>query len=148
VRKFLGIVALMWLAGPWTPAVGQTDIPDLTGTWACDPSDMLIRDQWTTLTYTLVVSDQRGALMEGAFTWVLPPDTGVTGNQGGKNIYSGTIKVLGVIDWDNTSVDLVAYGDGHRHHGTLVDPDTIRFVHSETGDAAWVSRTICRRQAG
>lgn len=143
--KSVLLVTVLAIGGA-SAAHAQSDIPDMTGHWDCDPADMLIRDQWTTLTYALDVTEQRGALMEGAFTWTLPKDEGVTGNQGGENLYSGTIKVLGVIDWNNSGVEMVAYGDGHRHSGTFIDADTIRFVHSETGDAAWVSRTVCHRQ--
>lgn len=137
-------IALMGWAGFAGPVAAQS-IPDLVGSWACDPAPMVIRDTWTTLTYTFEIADQRDALFTTVMHWALPEDEGAAGNQDGKSAFSGTIPVLGVIDWDGESVDMVAYGDGHRHHGTLVDADTIRFVHSETGDNAWVSRTICRR---
>ncbi len=143
--KTTGIVLLLsvGLAGP---ASAQSNPPDLVGDWVCDPSDMLIRDQWTTLTYTFTILEQRDALFKAEMHWSLPPDKDVTGNQLGTNSFSGTIKALGVIDWDNRGIEMVAFGDGHRHRGMLIDPDTIQFVHSEAGDDAWVSRSICRRQ--
>jgi hypothetical protein len=144
--RVAGIALLTWV-GAAGPVLAQST-PDLTGFWACDPAPMVIRDTWTTLTYTFKIADQRDALFTGEMHWSLPRDKGAAGNQGGEASFSGTIKVLGVIDWDGVSLDMVAYGDGHRHHGTLVDANTIRFVHSETGDNAWVSRTVCRRQPG
>jgi hypothetical protein len=142
--RVTGIAMLAWV-GAAAPALAQSS-PDLVGSWACDPAPMVIRDTWTTLTYTFKIADQRDALFTGEMHWSLPQDKGAAGNQGGESSFSGTIKVLGVIDWDGVSIDMVAYGDGHRHHGTLVDANTIRFVHSETGDNAWVSRSVCRRQ--
>lgn len=143
MRKAACIALMVW-TGLAAPVSAET-IPDLKGAWTCDPSPMVIRDTWTTLTYTFEIKDQRDALFTAEMHWALPEEKGGAGNQDGKSSFSGTIPVLGVIDWDGGSVDMVAYGDGHRHHGTLVDADTIRFVHSETGDNAWVSRTICRR---
>lgn len=147
MRKLTGIALIAWAAGMAGPALGD-EMPDLVGQWACDPAPMVIRDQWTTLTYTFAIADQREALFTGEMHWSLPKDAGAEGNQGGADSFSGTIKVLGMIGWDGKTVEMVAYGDGHRHSGTLVDNDTIRFEHSETGDNAWVSRSTCRRQAG
>ena len=50
-----------------------------------------------------------------------------------------------MIAWDGKSVDIVAYKDGHRHRGNFAGNDMIRFVHSESGDDAWVSRSVCHR---
>lgn len=146
MRNATGIALLLLIpAALASPAAAQTAAPDLTGDWVCDPSAMLIRDEWTTLTYTFTVSEQRDALFKAEMHWSLPPEAKAEGNQGGEDSYSGTIKVLGVIDFDNLGIEMVAYGDGHRHSGRIVHPDTIEFVHSETGDNAWVSRSTCRR---
>lgn len=136
-------IALVVLAGVAMPA--SAEVPNLAGSWTCDAAPMVIRDQWTTLTYTIDVAEQKEALFTGEMTWVLPKDKGAEGNQGGESSYSGTIKFLGVVDFDDTTFEIVAYGDGHRHQGTLVDADTFRLVSSETGDNAWVSRSVCHR---
>jgi len=146
MRRTTGIALMAWAAMA-TPVLAQST-PNLVGAWVCDPAPMVIRDKWTTLTYTFEIADQRDALFTGEMHWSLPPDKGAEGNQDGQSSFSGTIKVLGVIDWDGQSVDMVAFGDGHRHHGQLIDADTIRFVHSETGDNAWVSRSVCHRKTG
>lgn len=147
MRKVPGAALLLSL-GLAVPAAAQSSPPDLGGDWACDATPMLIRGEWTTLTYAITIADQRDALFTAEMDWSLPPDNDVTGNQAGTSSFSGTIKALGVIGWDNETVDMVAFGDGHRHHGTLVDANTIRFVHSETGDDAWVARSVCRREGG
>ncbi len=144
MRNLTGLALLAWAATA-VPALAQST-PNLVGAWACDPAPMVIRDTWTTLTYTFEIAEQRDALFTGEMHWSLPREAGAEGNQGGQSSFSGTIKVLGVIDWDGKSVDMVAFGDGHRHHGTFVDADTIRFVHSEAGANAWVSRSVCRRR--
>lgn len=140
-------VAVAMMIGLAAPAQAQST-PNMVGGWTCDPAPMVIRDQWTELTYTMTVAEQKDALFTGEMHWSLPENEGAAGNQDGQSSYSGTIRILGVVDWDGSHVEMVAYGDGHRHHGAFVDPDTIRFVHSETGDNAWVSRTVCRRDSG
>lgn len=142
----LGVAAAAAI-GFGVPAYAES-IPNMAGAWTCDPAPMVIRGQWTELTYTMEIAEQKDALFTGEMHWSLPENKGAAGNQDGQSSFSGTIKILGVVDWDGASVDMVAYGDGHRHHGTFVDPDTIRFVHSETGDNAWVSRTVCHRDSG
>ena len=128
------------------PAVAEPALPNLTGRWVCDPSDLLIRGQWTRLRYTIDVVEQRGALMKANFDWALPKDKGVTGQQGGTSSYSNTSKALGLIGWDNASVEFVAYGDTNRRKGRLVDANTLQLENSEAGNDAWVNRTVCRRK--
>ena len=64
----------------------------------------------------------------------------------GAKSFEDTWTALGVVDWDGTTVEIVSFKGLQRHVGTLVDPDTIRFVHSKVGDDAWVSRSTCKRQ--
>ncbi|WP_421726470.1 hypothetical protein [Bauldia sp.] len=123
----------------------MADIPDLTGKWACDPAPMIIRGERTTLTYTFTISDLKDGLFTTEMYWSLPPSGGAQGNQEGVSSFSGKVTVFGAIGWDNRSIEMVAFKDLHRHVGTIVDADTIRFIHSEIGDNAWVSRSVCRR---
>jgi hypothetical protein len=149
VRTIIGycsLVVIIAVGAVPTPVAAESAVPDLRGTWTCDTSELLIRDQWTRLTYTIDVVEQRGALMKANFTWTLPNDKGVTGQQGGKSSFSNVSKTLGVIGWDNTSVDFVAYGDVNRRNGKLIDANTMQFVNSEVGNDAWVNRTVCRRK--
>ena len=93
-------ITLVVLAGLAMPASAES-LPNRAGSWTCDAAPMVIRDQWTTLTYTIEVAEQKEALFTGEMTWVLPEDKGAEGNQGGESSYSGTIKFLGVVDFDD-----------------------------------------------
>ncbi len=144
MRTFLTLAMLVATAG-LLPANAQAKLPDLTGKWVCDPAEILIRDQWSTLKYTIEISEQRGPLMKAQIDWGLPTEEDVKGEQGDASSFSGKVKALGRINWGDTSIELVAFGDTHRHHGQLVDADTIKLQSSEAGADAWVSRTTCRR---
>jgi len=146
VHKSISVIVLAAAVALSAPAVAEPVLPDLTGQWVCEPSDLLIRDQWTRLSYTIDITEQRGALMKANFHWALPKDKGVTGQQGGTSSFSNLSKTFGVIGWDNASVEFVAYGDTNRRKGRLVDANTLQLVNSEAGDDAWVSRTVCRRK--
>jgi hypothetical protein len=140
------LVALVFVLAA-APAQATSDLPDLKGTWRCTPAPMLIRGDWTTLTYSIDISEQRDALFKGTFHWTLPEKTDVKGESvTGAKSFEGTWTALGVVDWDGTTVEIVSFKGLQRHVGTLVDADTIRFVHSKVGDDAWVSRSTCKRQ--
>ena len=129
------------------PAQAESEMPDLTGKWACDPAPMLIRGEWTELVYTIDIAEQRDALFEGTFTWTLSEEIGVEGEKiSGEKALDGKWTGFGVIGWDNKTVEVVSYKDQQRHTGFLEDANTIRFVHSKIGDDAWVSRSTCKRQ--
>lgn len=144
MRKSLSL-AVLAATTAFLPIDAHAELPDLTGKWACDRAEILIRNQWTMLDYAIEISEQRGPLMKAQIDWALPEEKGVQGQQGGASSYSGSVKALGRVNWDETSIELVAFGDTHRHHGKLVDADTIKLESSESGDDAWVSRTTCRR---
>jgi hypothetical protein len=130
-----------------SPVQAKSNLPDLKGKWRCTPAPMLIRGDWTTLTYSIDISEQRDALFKGTFHWTLPEKTDVKGERvTGAKAFEGTWTALGVVDWDGKTVEIVSYKGLQRHVGTLVDADTIRFVHSKVGDDAWVSRSTCKRQ--
>lgn len=119
---------------------------DMKGSWACEPAPMLIRGEWTTLTYKIEIAEQRDHLFKGTFHWIMPEDKGVQGEKTtGEKAYEGTWTALGVIGWDRT-VEVVSLGGAERALGTLKGKDTIRFVHGKTGNDAWVARTVCKRQ--
>ncbi len=129
------------------PVQAQSEVPNLVGTWACDPAPILIREDWTTLTYTIQITEQREGLFRGTFSWTLPEEHGVKGEKvNGEKSFKGEWTALGVVGWDNTTVEVVSYKSVQRHEGTLVDANTLRFVHSKIGDDAWVSRSVCKRQ--
>lgn len=126
--------------------VQATKSVDMKGSWACEPAPMLIRGEWTTLTYRIEIAEQRDHLFKGTFHWTMPEDKGVKGEKtSGERAYEGTWTALGVIGWDRT-IEIVSLGGAERTFGTLKGKDTIRFVHGKTGDDAWVSRTVCQRQ--
>lgn len=143
MRKLIGVVILS--VGFVGTAVAQSAAPDLAGEWSCDPAPMVIRGDRTTLTYAISIGEQQDGLFTAEMTWTLPESDGVQGNQQGVSSFTGTVTAYGVVDWDNQAIEMVAYKDLHRHSGTIVDADTIRFVHSEVGDDAWVSRSVCHR---
>ena len=70
--KALSVTALL-MVGTAGPVSAQADIPDLTGAWTCDPAPLLIRGEWTTLTYTYEVRDQKDGLFVADMVWDLPP---------------------------------------------------------------------------
>jgi len=146
VMRCIGIL-LMGMAF-LTPVGASAAEPDLKGSWSCDPTPILIRNEWTTLVYKIEVSEQRDALFKATIQWTLPESAGVEGNQQGKNSFSGTVEAFGIFDFNGETFDIVAYKDGHRHHGRLSDANTMLLVGSETGDDAWVSRNRCHRQEG
>jgi hypothetical protein len=145
MHKSLSAVALaLVLVAP--SAQADSKLPDLTGTWECDPAPMLIRGEWTTLKYAIEIGEQREHLFKGKFSWTLPEKNDVEGEAvTGKKSFEGEWTALGVIGWDGTSVEIVSLDDLQRHSGILEGTDTIRFVHSKVGDDAWVSRSTCRR---
>jgi hypothetical protein len=108
---------------------------------------MLIRGEWTTLTYAIDIAEQKDALFKGTFHWTLSQESGVKGErEGGEKSFEGEWTALGVVGWKGKTVEIVSLKDRERAVGTLKGDDTIRFVHSKTGDDAWVSRSICKRQ--
>ena len=130
-----------------SPAQAKPDVPDLKGKWSCAPAPILIRGDWTTLTYTIDIREQREALFKGTFHWTLPEETGVKGEKvTGDKSFEGAWTALGVVGWDGLTVEIVSFKGLQRHAGTLEDANTIRFVHSKVGDDAWVSRSTCKRQ--
>jgi len=140
------LVALVFVLAA-SPAQAKSDLPDLKGTWRCAPAPMLIRGDWTTLTYSIDIGEQREALFKGTFHWTLPEETGVKGEKvTGEKSFEGTWTALGVVGWDGATVEIVSFKGLQRHAGTLEDADTIRFVHTKIGDDAWVSRSTCKRQ--
>lgn len=128
------------------PAIADDSLPQLAGKWVCDRAELLIGKQWTTVDYQIDITEQRGPLMKASLRWSLPKTKGVAGNQGRSGLFEGTIALLGVIDWDNTRIDFVTYGDTSRRRARLADPDTMYLVNSEAGNYAWVNRTVCRRK--
>lgn len=101
---------------------------DLKGTWACEPAPMLIRGQWTELTYRIEIDERRDHLFKGTVHWSMPESKGVRGeNTSGDRVFEGNWTALGVIGWDR-SVELVSLGDLERSIGVLDGPDRIRFV--------------------
>lgn len=119
---------------------------DLKGTWTCGPAPMLIRGEWTSLTYRIDIDEQRDHLFKGTFHWTMPEDKGVKGeNTAGERVFEGTWRALGAIGWDR-SVEVVSLGGAERSIGTLDGQGTIRFVHGKTGNDAWVSRMVCKRE--
>jgi hypothetical protein len=129
------------------PTGAKSQVPDLMGKWECDPAPILIRGEWTTLTYTFELSEQREGLFEATFHWALPKDKAVKGEKvTGERSFEGEWTGFGVVGWDNSTVEIVTYKDVARHTGRLEDANTLRFVHSKIGDDAWVSRSTCRRQ--
>ena len=142
MRRLLFALALVFLA---TPALAEKEL-DMKGNWACDPAPMLIRGEWTTLTYRIEIAEQRDHLIKGTFYWSLPEDKGVKGEKtGGEKSFKGEWTALGVIGWDR-SVEIVSLDGLERTTGAFDDKDTIRFVHSKVGKDAWVSRSVCKRQ--
>ena len=128
-----------------SPALAESEVPDLTGQWVCDPAPILIRGEWTVLTYNIQIKEQRKNLFQGEFRWTLPEEKGVKGERVTKEkSFAGSWTAFGVFDWDGKIVEIVSFKDLQRHRGTLVDANTIRFVHSKIGDDAWVSRSVCR----
>jgi hypothetical protein len=84
---------------------------------------MLIRGDWTTLTYIIDISEQRDALFKGTFHWTLPEKTDVKGEEvTGAKSFEGTWTALGVVDWDGTTVEVVSLKDVQRHVGTWKTP--------------------------
>ena len=143
MRKCLFAVALVLTS----TSAQASSVPDLVGTWNCTPAPMLIRGEWTTLTYKIEIGEQRDSLFKGTFHWTLPEEKGVSGEKvTGEKAFEGTWTALGVIGWDGSTVEVVSYRSVQRHTGTLDGADTIRFVHSKIGDDAWVSRSTCKRQ--
>ena len=129
------------------PVEARSEVPDLTGRWDCTPAPILIRGEWTMLTYTFEISEQREGLFKATFHWTLPEDKAVQGEKvTGERSFEGEWTGFGVIGWDNSTVEIVTFKDLARHTGSLEDPNTLRFVHSKIGDDAWVSRSTCRRQ--
>ncbi|MEM7399060.1 MAG: hypothetical protein AAGF48_10545 [Pseudomonadota bacterium] len=140
------VIAALALLLTAAPAHAQSDMPELTGKWTCEPAPMLIRGEWTELVYTFEIAEQRGPLFKGTFKWTLSKEADVKGELvGGEKALEGEWTALGVISTDNTTVEIVSYKDLQRHSGTLEDANTIRFVHSKVGDDAWVSRSTCER---
>jgi len=130
-----------------SPAQAEPNMPDLTGKCMCAPAPILIRGEWTTLTYTFDIAEQKDALFKGTFHWTLSEESGVKGDKvGGERSFGGEWTALGVVGWDGKTVEIVSLKDLQRHVGTLEDANTIRFVHSKVGDDAWVSRSTCKRQ--
>jgi len=144
MRKMLFALVFVLTAAP---AQASSKLPNLVGTWECEPAPMLIRGEWTTLTYKIEIGEQRDSLFKGTFHWTLPEEKGVSGEKvTGEKAFEGAWTALGVIGWDGKTVEVVSYRSVQRHMGTLDGADTIRFVHSKIGDDAWVSRSTCKRQ--
>ena len=146
MRSIFSAALLAAIAAFSTPAAAENAIPSMKGTWVCDRTELLIAGQWTTVDYRIEVTEQRGPLLKTSLHWSLPKTKTVTGNQGRWGLYDATLETFGVFDWNGTTIDFVAYGDTSRRRGTLVDSDTMRLVSSESGNAAWVNRTVCRRK--
>lgn len=142
MHRLVFAVALVFLASP----VSAEKSVELKGTWQCEPAPMLIRGEWTTLTYRIEIAEQRDHLFKGTVHWTMPEDKGVKGEKvSGERAFEGAWTALGVVDWDN-SVEIVSLDGLTRTTGTFDDKDTIRFVHGKVGKDAWVSRSVCKRR--
>jgi hypothetical protein len=92
------------------------DAPSLLGTWSGKGPSLSSSDGWQTdRSYTLVVTEQRGAVFEGHNEW-----------PGGQD------DVRGVIKADGTSI-LLSNGDGEGS-ATLLGPDSMEACYVEGGE--------------
>ena len=142
MHRLLLALALVFIA---SSAQAEKSV-DMKGTWSCEPAPMLIRGEWTTLTYRIEIAEQREHLFKGTFHWTLAENKGVKGEKtSGERAFKGAWTALGVVGW-NRSVEIVSLDGLTRTTGTLDGEDTIRFVHAKVGKDAWVSRSVCKRQ--
>ncbi len=136
MKPVLGLMAIAltaWLAlGEAMAEDADAAVPNLVGTWTGTFKAM--REQKVAGgTLTLRVLEQDGPLLRAEKSWESP---GVPGDVGGKAVEKATEPLVGVIDFDGTSVHLAEQDDNGLYMGRLTAPDTLELVYIEAGHAA------------
>jgi hypothetical protein len=134
MKKALGLFALaasVWLGHGHALAAdaAPAPVPDLVGTWA-GPYKAMRAKGIAQGTLELRVLSQDGALFKAEKTWETP---GLPGHIGDKEIEKATEPLVGVVDFDGTTVHLAEQGDNGLYSGRLSAPNTLDLIYVEAG---------------
>ena len=119
---------------------GADDIPSLIGDWRGEYT-VQSRQGRSSAEVHFAITEQEGALFKGAYEWEYHPDTPVVGDHEAGVGKRGKDVLLGVIGWDNTSINIADVDDKGLWFGKLTGPDTLELIYVESQDHATVSRT-------
>ncbi|MEM7445523.1 MAG: hypothetical protein AAF414_19540 [Pseudomonadota bacterium] len=125
-------------------AQGDDELPELIGEWLCDQTPLMMRGEPTEARRTITFDAQVGATYSAVMDWEIAREPGVAGDQGGP-AFTGTVLMVGVVDWNNRTLHGAAVGDGHLHSAELVDENTMRVIFVESGDNGFAFRSTCTR---
>ncbi len=148
MRRILGFLTI--LAAVSAPAMAQAQsAPDILGTWVSVTGEV---GQWSGAldtmapgTATLEIKEQFGGVFKGVVTYRNAP----TGPEfeGAEGVgFNQSEAILGVIDWDGSSITWVDHDDETVHRGRLVNDKTMEVIAFEAGAHAVVNRMILIRQ--
>lgn len=148
IRLLLVGVALC-LAWCLLPARAATGIPDLRGTWEGDYEIVFLNG--SKKAHDLMsIQYQDGPRLRGWHRWRheepnKPVAIHVMGPLAGETMAENRDPFVGIVGFDNRTVDLAEEGDTGVMRGELVSPDLLRLTYVQGGVQARVYRIELRR---
>ena len=121
-------------------------MPDLVGSWKGEKTVYYLEGERRSIS-ELEITKQDGFHFSGTRSWQhTEEDKAPLGQVGGEHVRRASEPILGLVDFDGTTLHIVEHDDWGHFRGRLVDSDTIQLIYVESGPNAAVYRVTLKRE--
>jgi len=145
---FISLVIVLALGQAIVRSAVAEEMSSLLGTWTTEYT-VQSRQGESAAEAKITITEQKGPLFRGTYEWEYDSKSEVIGDHSSGVGKKGKEPFLGVIGWDNKSINIADIGDKGFWFGELTGADTMRVVYVESQDHATVLRAqFVRERSG